>query len=278
MRTELHCHSTASDGALTPTALVALAASRGVQTLALTDHDTLAGHAEAEQACVKHNLRWIPGIEISTLFADRFEVHVLGYGVRPRDTDTQREIDALRGTRSIRAQQILDRLAALGAPIDMAQVQALAGDGIIGRPHIARALLIAGHVSTFNEAFERFLAEGAPAYVPNRALTPAGAIDLIHRAGGCAVLAHPGLFLGDLDALLASMLSAGLDGLEAFHPGNDGTMRKWLLALAPLHGLIVTGGSDYHCDNGHHSVALGDVYLSEEILKSLTARMLQYCQ
>jgi hypothetical protein len=273
MRTDLHSHSTASDGRLSPTQLVELARDRDVSTLALTDHDTLRGLDEAAAAGARLGMRVIRGIEISTLFEGSKEAHVLGYGMRPTDDATRGTIDSLQPLRASRARAILARLADLGAPIDFDAVAALAGDGMIGRPHIARALVAAGRVPDFQTAFDRFLAEGQPAFVPNDALTPAQAVELIHAAHGVAVLAHPSLFKGNLEALFTSLLAAGLDGVEVFHPDNPPADRTALLARAERHGLLVTGGSDFHGLSSDGDAYLGCQSLPDGALDALDARI-----
>lgn len=273
MRIELHCHSTASDGRLTPTQLIELARDRDVTTLALTDHDTLRGVAEAASAGVQCGVRVIPGIEISSLFEASREAHVLGYGMRPSDEATRATIDSLQPLRVSRARAILTKLDALGAPVSFEAVAALAGDGMIGRPHIARALVAAGHVPDFQTAFDRFLAEGEPAFVPNDALTPAQAVELIHAAHGVAVLAHPCIFMGRFEALFTSMLEAGLDGIEVFHPENPPDARPALLERARRHGLLVTGGSDFHGLSSDGDAYLGCASLPIDAFAALDAKI-----
>ncbi len=275
MRLELHCHSTASDGRLTPTQLLDLAASRNVSTLALTDHDTIAGHAEAMAAGVERNIRVIGGIEISTLFEGK-EAHILGYGVRPSDDGTRATLDSLRGIRESRARAMLSKLSEQGIHVSYERVCALAGDGMLGRPHIARAMLEAGVVASIQDAFDRYLAEGKSAFVANDALSPAEAAALIHRAHGCVVLAHPGLFHGKFDALFQHLLEADLDGIEIYYPEHNASQMDALAALARSHGLIATGGSDFHAENGHHAAALGDMQLPDGCLAALDARIARY--
>ena len=273
MRIDLHSHSTASDGRLSPTQLVELARDREVETLALTDHDTLRGTAEAIAAGARMGVRVIAGIEVSTLFNGSKEAHILGYGMRPTSDATRATIDSLQPLRASRARAILARLAQLGMPVEFETVAQLAGDGMIGRPHIARALIAAGYVPDFQTAFDRYIAEGQPAFVPNDALTPAQAVDLIHAAHGVAVLAHPCEFKGDLDALLAELIGAGLDGIEVYHPGNPPASRPALLERAAHASLIVTGGSDFHGLGVDGDASLGSISLPDGILEALDAKM-----
>jgi hypothetical protein len=274
MRVELHCHSTASDGALSPHELVALAHAHGVRVLALTDHDTIDGNADAMQAGRTYGVRVIPGIEVSAVFNGK-EVHVLGYGLQP-DDPVRSELSMLRGARVTRAQRVLDKLASLDRPIAFERVSALAGDGIIGRPHIARAMVEAGHVASIEEAFQRFLGEGQPAHVPNDTLTPARAVDLIHRAHGCAALAHPGLFRGELNALIDHMLTADLDGIEAYYPDHTPKFTAQCEARARMYGLICTGGSDFHRVLPDGAVTLATQKVARDTLATLDDRMARY--
>ena len=189
---------------LSPTQLVALAHTRGVQWLAITDHDTIEGYEAAAQAIVPQGMRLICGIEVSSL-SPQGEVHVLGYGVQPTDPHTRATIASLRNIRVARALGILDKLAQLGIHIDFARVQALAGDGMIGRPHVARALIEAGVVASQQQAFDEYLSEGKPGFIRHEGLTPVQAVQLIHDAHGVAVIAHPGLYRGDLEVLIDEM-------------------------------------------------------------------------
>lgn len=238
---DLHNHSTFSDGDLTPTALVTLAAKRGVTHLALTDHDTTAGLDEAHAAGEVHGVTIIDGVELSAW--SRRELHVLGYHVDRTHAPLVERLDAQRQARIERVHTIGDRLAALGKPIDVEAVMASA-HGNVGRPHIARALVQAGWVRSMNAAFQRFLGDGQPAYVPATRLPVSEAIELIHAAGGVAVLAHPGV--GDVDAQVPDFVAAGLDGLECHHPAHDAAKTQHYVTMARLLGLCETGGSDFH--------------------------------
>ena len=272
MRTDLHCHSTASDGALSPRGLVQLARKRAIDVIALTDHDTIAGHAEAIEAGLAFGLRVIPGIEISAL-GEQGETHVLGYGVEPDDEATRATLLRLRATRESRAKRILSNLVRLGISIDFVEVKAIAGDGMIGRPHIARALVDKGAVSTTQEAFDVYLGEGKPAYAPNDALDPLQAIDLIHRAGGVAVLAHPAFTHGDVEALLGLMIGHGLDGIEVYYPKHTPEQTKRYAEIAREHGLLATGGSDFHGLTPDAQYEFGEIELPADTVAALDARI-----
>ncbi len=272
MITELHCHTTASDGRLSATEVVQLAKLRDVSLLAITDHDTIAAHEEALAAGNALGLRVIPGIEVSSLSAQG-EVHVLGYNVRPTDAITISTLNSLRGVREARARGMIDKLAALDIHVPFARVQALAGDAMIGRPHLARALVEMGAVDSTQAAFDRYLAEGKPAFVPHDGLTPAQAVDLIHAAHGVAVLAHPALYRGDLGTLLDDLLAAGLDGIEVFYPQHTPAQVEQFKAIARQHNLVMTGGSDFHTIMGDQPASIGTVHVPDDCLRELDARM-----
>jgi predicted metal-dependent phosphoesterase TrpH len=276
LRTELHCHTTASDGTLSPTALVQLAQQRNIGVIAITDHDTVAGHKEAIAEGNALGLRVLRGIEVSALSDEGKEVHVLGYGVQPSDDATRSKLESLRDVREARAKALLAKLSALGISISLDRVKAFAGDGMIGRPHVARAMLEAGVVQTLNQAFDEYLGEGKPAFVAHEGLTPQQAIALIHKAHGAAVLAHPMLYKGDLNTLLEDTIVAGLDGIEAFYPMHTPEQTQAFVRLADKQGLIVTGGSDFHGPLGDLEISLGTIALPEDAIARLDERIQQY--
>lgn len=245
---DLHTHSTASDGTTTPAENAALAAAAGVAGLALTDHDTMAGWDEAARACADRSLRFVPGIELSTELGER-GVHLLGYWIDPQHPGLAAECDRLRNERDRRALAILARLAQLGVHVTIDAVLSRAAGAPIGRPHLAAAMVDAGAVPDADAAFEQYLADGAPAYVPKRALAPERGVELIVAAGGAAVLAHPGLGSREADVdlgLLDRLTAAGLDGIEVDHPGHESGVRDFWRAAAAQRGLLVTGSSDFH--------------------------------
>lgn len=248
---DLHTHSTASDGRDRPEALVRRAAACGVRVLGLTDHDTVAGWAEAARAADAHGVELVAGIEM-TAVVDGADVHVLGYFIDTASADLADFLAGQRRRRIDRLRLILERLAGLGLPLDADRIlaPAMADPGrAAGRPWIARALIEAGHVGDSNEAFERWLARGRPAFVPRFGADPPEVIERIHRAGGRASLAHPGL-LGR-DDLIPAWVDAGLDALEAYHTDHDPAATAHYLALASRLGVLVSGGSDYHGDAKH---------------------------
>ncbi|MEY2734272.1 MAG: hypothetical protein RL340_1331 [Gemmatimonadota bacterium] len=239
---DLHAHSTASDGTATPTGAVEAAHRAGVVALALTDHDTLAGVPEAQVAADRLGLRLVPGVELS-VHQEGVEVHLLGLHIRDV-AGLQAELEAIRDQRRLRAIAMVEKLAAAGAPIAIEAVLAEAAGGAIGRPHVARALVAAGHVKDQREAFDRFLAAGRPAYVDKARLEIADGIAMVHRAGGLAIIAHPGA--EGRRERIEPLVPMGLDGLEVRHPSHSAEDVKRLDALAQHFGLVVSGGSDWH--------------------------------
>lgn len=248
MRADLHCHSSASDGTRPPAEVVARAAAAGLDALALTDHDTVAGIAAAA-AALPPGLALISGMELSCR-RDGHSVHLLGYLFDPGHPELAAQTRAIRQSRIERARAMVARLVELGVPVTWEQVAGIAGDGVIGRPHIARAMIDAGVVSSLDEAFTpQWIGPGGRAHVRRYALDPADAIALVHEAGGVTVLAHPhAVTRGWMvpDDLIAELARAGLDGVEVAHPDHDEAQRDQLRTVARRIGLAATGGSDDH--------------------------------
>lgn len=264
-RVDLHAHTTASDGELAPAELVRLALERGLSVLAVTDHDTTAGIEAARQAARGTRLEIIPGVELSADVPEG-EVHVLGYFVDWHDAYFQSMLDKFREGRYGRAEKMTQKLAALGAPVSFARVREIAGDASIGRPHVAQALLEAGHVTSVGEAFEKYIGRNGPAYVERFRLKPEDAVALILRAGGVPVLAHP----REVTNFIEPLVKAGLIGLEVHYAAYDEPTRANLLRLAKQFGLIATGGSDFHGLNKMaHMGALGQVHVPPEVVDKL---------
>jgi 3',5'-nucleoside bisphosphate phosphatase len=261
MRIDLHVHSNASDGTDAPGDLVRKAWASGLDGVALTDHDTIAGHLAAAVALAgltePHELAGqgerpfvvVPGVEISCI-SDGVTLHLLGYLFDPADAELTAELDLLRTDRVRRARAMVDKLAELGAPITWAQVSAIAGDGAVGRPHVARALVAAGVIPDVPAAFvPAWIANGGRAYVEKYSLDPVRAITLVKAARGVTVFAHPAASSRGAvvdEAVIAALAAAGLDGLEVDHPDHDAATRDRLRKLAGELGLLVTGSSDYH--------------------------------
>ena len=241
-RIDLHIHSTASDGLYTPAELVQRALAKGLQIIALTDHDTTKGIEGALNAARGTGLTVIPGIEISTDVPGENELHILGYCIDHCHLELQRRLERLGTSRVQRARKTLERLAQAGYPLSWEHLIELAGGGVIGRPHIAQALVDAHHVDSVEDAFRRYLARGAPAYVERFRFSPPEAIQMIRDAGGVPVLAHPRRVIEHIPGLVR----LGLAGLEAYYPSYPPAEQQFLVGLARKHNLIVTGGSDFH--------------------------------
>ncbi len=241
---DLHSHTTASDGALAPRALVELAWRHGVRVLAVTDHDSTEGLAEAQAAAAGcSGLTIVPGLEINC-DVEGGEIHVLGYGVEHEAAWFQGFLREQRAGRAARVHRIAVRLAELGMPIDPAEVFALVKEGSPGRPHVAQVMVARGYVKSIREAFDRFLHTGGPAHVPRKRLTPVEAVGIILRAHGVPVIAHPGV--GGKDELIPELIAAGLAGIECYYAEHSAAQREAYLALCRQHDLVATGGSDFH--------------------------------
>ncbi len=264
---DLHLHSTASDGVDPPREVVKRAREAKLRTIALTDHDSVNGVPEALEWGKRLDIEVLPGCELTAYEGER-ELHILGYGVDPADTGLQMHLERFREGRRKRIHRMARQLEEAGAPIDLERVLELAGnEGAVGRVHVARVLLEAGHVSSFPEAFERFLVRGRPGYAPKRAVAPAEAIQVIHHAGGVAVLAHPAI--NDLTDLVPALVAAGLDGLEVWHSLHRRDQADELFHLAERHGLLKTGGSDCHGALSDREPLLGTVRIDEGHVEAL---------
>ena len=248
MRIDLHSHSTASDGTDPPAEVMRRARAAGLDVIALTDHDTLAGHDEARRA-LPPGLTLVPGIELSCRLGGH-SVHLLAYHVDPAQAELAEELRAMTTDRLRRAREMVGKLRELGVDITWEQVAAIAGDGVVARPHIARAMAAAGAISSPDQAFTpEWIGSGGRAYVSRYALDPEHAIRLVSSAGGVSVLAHPGAPQGGWvigDEAVARLARAGLGGLEVAHPDHDDAERIRLAALAATLGLVSSGGSDDH--------------------------------
>ena len=243
---DLHIHTTASDGSLTPTQVVQLARKKGFSLIAVTDHDTMGGVAEALEAGKKYNVDVVPGVEISS--GVTLEVHMLGYGMSPDHPVMKAMMEDMRAARVERMERIIENLQKMGVPITVEEVEAVAG-GAIGRPHIAQVLIAHGLVPDVRTAFREYIGVGAKAYVERRKMTSEQVIANIRDAGGVPVLAHGGLLRiseVELNQWIDSMAKKGLMGLECYHNAHTPQMERLLRAAAERNRLLVTGGSDFH--------------------------------
>lgn len=275
---DLHTHTVMSDGTTTIEENVRAALALGLEGLGVTDHDTTEPFVRARAAAEGTDLDLVLGTEFSAEH-EGSSVHVLGYWVDPDDRPLQDEMDRLRNERFRRAQQIVEKFHGLGIEVSFARVQELAGEAPIGRPHIAKAVVETGEVGDMQEVFDRYLADGGPAYVPKYAVDPVAAVRLIRAAGGVAVVAHPGLYSararadgtrGMEDVVIEAMAAAGMAGIEADHPAHTEEEKAAFRDLAAALGLLVTAGSDFHGEA--KDLALGEATTSREVVEQLRAR------
>jgi predicted metal-dependent phosphoesterase TrpH len=246
---DLHAHTVCSDGSATPFELVALAHSQGARAVAITDHDTVAGLDAGRQAAEHFGIEFVDGIEISAEYSPG-TMHILGYYINDKATGLLAKLAELRIAREKRNPEIASRLQTLGLDIGYEEVARLAGNKVVGRPHFARLMVERGYAESIQDAFNRFLAKGAAAYVEKVRLSPKDSIALVHEAGGVAVLAHPYQLklasLEDAERLIVELARMGLDGIEAIYSRHSDEERSAYALMARRHGLLVTGGSDYH--------------------------------
>jgi 3',5'-nucleoside bisphosphate phosphatase len=275
---DLHTHTTRSDGSATPEELMQLASSKRARAVAITDHDTVAAIVEARAAADRFGIEFVAGIEISAECSPG-TMHILGYCIDEESMGLAEKLNELKKARDRRNPQIANRLQSLGLDINYDEVVQIAGNQIVGRPHFARLMIQKRYVASIQEAFDRFLKKGAAAYVEKARLSPADSIALIHEAGGVAVLAHPyQLRLSsyeEVDQLVGELAGLGLDGIEAVYSRHSATQRASYSQIAARHGLLVTGGSDYH---GSYKpdislvTGLGDLEVPYELLEAVKAR------
>lgn len=283
-KADLHCHSNRSDGVLSPVELYSSMAELGLEYMAMSDHDTLAGHRDLRDALAAGTLsggpRLIPSVEINSI-ADREliqlgveleegELHILGYGVDADDPDFEKHLDGQRNARMARLLLIIERLRELGVPIDDEIAPALASEEAVGRPHIARAMVAAGHVATVQEAFDRWIDRSGPAYVPRQGMRSREAIDAIVASGGVCVLAHyPAA--PEQPTLVRLVMDWGVRGLEVYYRRFKPETISAMEALAGSHGLLATGGSDYHGDTGSYP----DTHRTTYVPRTAAERLLE---
>ncbi len=267
---DLHIHSTASDGKLNPADIVRSSAERGLTVIALADHDTVNGIAPALAAANAFpQLKVIPGVEISTDVPNG-EVHVLGYFIDYTDHKLKATLERMRHSRRERARGMVTKLGKLGIHIEWQRVQEIAGSGSIGRPHIAQAMLEKGCITSIKEAFTKYISRDGPAYVERGKMTPQEAVELLLRANGLPVLAHP-LTINNPEKMIIKLKTAGLVGVEAYYNNYTTEEISKLVSLADRHGLITTGGSDYHGLDSSTETMIGGADVPIESAEQLTA-------
>ena len=269
-KVDLHIHSTASDGRFSPAEVVRKSAEAGLTVIALADHDNVDGIVPALEAA--KNFPWlkvIPCVEIST-DVPQGEVHMLGYFIDYTHQELLATLDGMRNSRQKRAQGMIAKLANLGLTIEWERVQEIAGSGSIGRPHLAQALLEKGYIASFKEAFTKYISWDGPAYVKREKMSPVEAVELILRAKGLPVLAHPSTF-NDPETMVIELKASGLVGLEAYYNDFAAEEINRLVSLADKYGLIVTGGSDYHGIDASIETMIGGADVPTESAERLIA-------
>jgi len=279
MTIDLHVHSYYSDGTKSPAELVHLASRTGVSAIALTDHDTMDGVAEAQAVSVEYDVEVIPGVEISVVH-DGLPLHILGYFIDPQQKDMAHALSTLQESRDRRNEKIIIKLQELGINASVEELSLISGVGQTGRPHIAKLLMNHGAVRSFAQAFDKYLAKGQKAYVGRFAYSAKDAITFIQAAGGLAVLAHPiqiDKTLCVLNSLLPELRSFGLEGIETYYPSQKKKMQKRIRKFAEASGLFLTGGSDYHGDirPGTRLAGGHNVYVPPELLQTMKQRLHQ---
>ncbi|MBU0574015.1 MAG: PHP domain-containing protein [Candidatus Margulisbacteria bacterium] len=269
MSADLHIHTNHSDGTDAPEEIVRKARTAGLKTIAITDHDIVSGIALAQKTGSEAGVEVIPGIEFTTE-TQKCEVHILGYFIDHTNRDFLGLLDKMQHSREDRIYKMVDKLKNLGINIEAKRVFEIAGHPWAGRPHVAKALLEKGYVSTFKEAFDRYIQFQGPAYVSHFKLLPENAVKLIRQVGGVAVYAHPFFNNAEEKTILPKLVKAGLQGLEAYYPAFGPSQTAELVELAEKMGLCLTGGSDYHGSIGGREIrSLGDFSIPDEVVEKL---------
>jgi predicted metal-dependent phosphoesterase TrpH len=265
MKADLHVHSTASDGTLSPTELVSLALDAGLDVLAIADHDSVSGLAEARAAAQGTPLTLVPAVELSAA-VDGYDVHILAYYVDPESPVLAEELSLLRQNRERRAQAIVSALQAGNIPVTMDDVFRYSAGGAVGRSHIARALVDGGHSDDIASAFGRYIGRDREYYRAKDTRTPTEVITFVRKLGAIPVLAHPGVTSSD--ELIPSMVTSGLLGIEAYHADHSPEQQAAYAHMAEELGLLVTGGTDYHGPLAHNPL-LGSVDVPQDAIRAL---------
>jgi len=250
-RIDLHIHTNYSDGLDTPEQVLEIVRSKGLAAFAICDHDNFDAYRDLQKSLVPGDPELLTGVELSAGKSGN-DIHIIGYAFDPDSPELKAAADFFREKRNHRAVKMLKKLNELGVDIKIELIREIANGSVIGRPHVAEALFRIGAVSHYNKAFDKYIGLNGPAYVPKENLTPEKAIDLIHNAGGLAVLAHPAI--SDVYKYIDEFVDYGLDGIEIFHASQDKAMRKKLRKIARDKKLLMTGGSDYHGRSDHHGL------------------------
>jgi len=265
---DLHIHTTSSDGASSPEEVVKIAAQAKLQAISITDHDTMEGIGLAKMAAALHSIDILEGVELSTE-QDGMEIHILAYCVDPQNAGLQEHLNVFRAARLNRARKIVTKLQHMGIDISYDQVLKIAGSGSVGRPHIAQALQANGRISSITEAFERYIGVGKPAYEPRLKYRPVDMVKLVRELGGVPVLAHPGISCGE--DFIMTLIDAGLQGLEVYHPKQTRDMENYYLGLCRHYSLVGTGGSDFHGVGATGHGRLGEARVPFAVVMQLRA-------
>lgn len=269
-KVDLHTHTNCSDGYYSPVQLVKKAKEASISVLGITDHDNIDALPEAIQQAIIENIEIISGVEISTMI-DKTEIHILGYFFDPADNELNQFLKSSKEERLKRAEAIVRKLNYLGMKLSIADIQIEAQSATIGRPHIANAMLKRGYISSFNSAFTKYLGKGCAAYVQRTLVTPETAIKIIHKAGGLAILAHPGF---TKDSTVENIIKSGIDGIEFLHPSHSKGQVEYYRKLAGSNGLLKSGGSDFHGGKREDEQNLGMYYISYQYLDAMRQNLL----
>lgn len=265
-KADLHVHTTASDGTMTPTWVVEMAANIGLGAVGIADHDTMGGIKEALDAGRRRNIILVPGVEINTDFG-KHELHILGYFIDPDSSYLHDKLDYLRSERMTRGIRIVERLNQIGLKISMDRVKEIADGAVIGRPHIGRAIVEAGYTGSLNSAFGKYLVQGTPGFIDRYKLTPIDAIQIVKASGGVAVMAHPAKTHDD--EIIPELVKAGLQGLEAYHTDHTSQQRRRYIKMAKKYDLLVTGGSDFHGPDNMKDIEIGNAVCDLSVVQQL---------
>lgn len=271
---DMHCHTTCSDGRLTVYELIDKAEQAGIQALAITDHDCIDAHHILRADGYNGPVRVIPGIEISCYEHGR-EVHMLGYHVQPDNARLAQLSSEFRLDRVRRAHEMVDRLQRINVNVSYAEIEDAAGKAPIGRPHVAGVLVRRGFVSSIQKAFDTYLDTGRPGYVARSPYAVKDAVDLIHGAGGVASVAHPSKTYTD-PRLFLTLMATGLDGIEVYHPSHWHVTREYYRVLALQHGMLITGGSDYHGTRDYDERNFGIFGITVELFEAIEQRAMSH--
>lgn len=273
MKADLHVHTIASDGILTPFEIVKWAYKKNIKAIGITDHDTIEGISTAIESAKQYNIIIVPGIEISCIFGNE-EIHILGYFIDYESKEIIEKTKVLRESRLFRGEKIVKKLNALGLKLSIADIHEIAGKGVIGRPHIARAMIKKNYVSSIEEAFEKYIGRSKPAFVERYRLSIEEGVNLIHSAGGAAIIAHPGLI--ENQKAIEEAIRLNIDGIEAIHSKHSIEEVVKYSDIAHKDKLIITGGSDFHDKFIDSIPVLGDYYVDFNQVKLLYDRAQYY--